>query len=234
MKFSDHSPPLSELTQRAHIKTVSPLSSWNFLKFWDYYYKEKMNELTDRSILPSIDCRFKALELTPFDKVKCVILGQDPYHTKGMAHGLAFSVLPHVSNLPPSLRNIFKEYQDDLGYPEPRNGDLRTWAERGVLLLNTVLTVEEGKPNSHRGIGWEKLCYEVIRSLDGRVQPVVFMLWGKSAQEYTGAVQKGKVLASVHPSPLSASAGWLGSKPFTRCNEALKQLDVEPIDWRLA
>lgn len=214
------------------IKTHSPLSSWEFLKFWDYFFRsmEKGLDYGADKVLPARENWFKALELTPFDKVKCVILGQDPYHTKGMAHGLAFSVLPHVKTLPPSLRNIFKEYQDDLNYPAPRNGDLRTWAERGVLLLNTVLTVEEGKPNSHRGISWERLTYEVVRTLadEGRT---VFILLGKGAQEYKAACGACPTICAPHPSPLAK--GFLGSKIFTRCNEALKSLGVEPINWRL-
>lgn len=215
------------------IKTISPLKSWEFLKFWDHGYSETYERACgeDRNkILPHVAYWFAALELTPFDKVKVVILGQDPYHTKGMAHGLAFSVLPHVKSLPPSLRNIFKEYQDDLGYQPPRSGDLRAWAERGVLLLNTVLTVEEGKPNSHRGIGWEKLTYEVIRSLSDRGK-VAYLLMGKAAQEYAGACVPCPVVKCPHPSPLSK--GFLGSKPFSRVNEELKKLGLKPIDWRL-
>jgi uracil-DNA glycosylase len=214
------------------VKTVSPLKSWEFLRFWDYYYTYMLPQfLTRPNVLPAYENWFKALELTPFDKVKVVILGQDPYHTKGMAHGLAFSVLPHINRIPPSLQNIFREYCSDLNYPKPRNGDLRSWAERGVLLLNTVLTVEEGKPNSHRGIGWEKLTYEVVRALAGRGS-VCYLLWGIQAQEYAAACEACPVVRSPHPSPLSK--GFLGSKPFTKCNEALKQLGIDPIDWRLA
>lgn len=215
-----------------HVKTVSPLSSWGFLKFWDKPWEDVAKHLAmcKGNVLPSQEHMWAALAMTPFEKVKCVILGQDPYHTRGMAHGLAFSVLPHVRRIPPSLANIFREYQSDLNYPKPRNGDLRTWAERGVLLLNTVLTVEEGKPNSHRGIGWEKLTYEVVRALAGR-GGVCFVLWGIQAQEYSAACEDCPVVRSAHPSPLAK--GFLGSKPFSRVNEALKSLNIEPIDWRL-
>ena len=214
------------------------LKSWEFLKFWNtvYYPAEGLEDhlikcwRAGESVLPAEENIFKALELTPFDKVKCVILGQDPYHTKGMAHGLAFSVLPHIKNLPPSLRNIFRELQDDIGCVQPRNGDLRTWAERGVLLLNTVLTVEEGKPLSHKNIGWEKLCFEVCKALSKR-GGVVFLLMGKQAAEYRGACENAPCIVTPHPSPLSK--GFLGSKPFSRVNEELKKLNIEPIDWSL-
>lgn len=178
--------------------------------------------------LPRRQWWFHALELTPFNKVKCVILGQDPYPTKGHAHGLAFSVQPHVRRLPKSLVNIFTEYRSDLGYLAPRSGDLTVWAERGVLLLNTILTVEEGKPLSHAGLGWEKLTYEIVRALDERTG-VVFCLWGKRAQEYQGALRSSPVVCSAHPSPLSANKGFFGSKPFTRINSHLN----EPINWKL-
>lgn len=211
------------------------LDSWKFLKFWkspafDYICNNWNKICHPAKILPHIDNWFQALELTPFNRVKVVILGQDPYHTKGMAHGLAFSVLPHIKRLPPSLRNILKEYQEDLRLPQPSSGDLRAWAERGVLLLNTVLTVEEGKPNSHAGIGWEKLTYEIIRNLAERGN-VVFVLWGTKANEYAAACGTCPVVSSPHPSPLAK--GFIGSKPFSRCNEELKRLGLEPIDWRL-
>ena len=205
------------------------IKGWKFLKFWKHGYPEVERYLSKCDSYLPYDC-YAALRLTPFDKVKCVILGQDPYHTKGMAHGLAFSVLPHVKTLPPSLRNIFKEYQSDLDYPPPRNGDLRLWAERGVLLLNTILTVEEGKPLSHKNIGWEQLTYEIVRAL-GERGGTVFLLMGKVAQEYQGACGSCPVVSTAHPSPLSK--GFAGSKPFSRVNEELSKLGIEPIDWRL-
>jgi uracil-DNA glycosylase len=220
---------------------MGALESWKFLKFFGKDtrgltdpkcgFREVRTILRDKdNVLPRQEDWFKALELTPFDKVKVVILGQDPYPTKGHAHGLAFSVQPHVRSLPPSLRNILKEYQSDLGYPAPRSGDLREWAERGVLLWNTILTVEEGKPLSHAGIGWEKLTYEIIKALADRGK-VVMVLWGKKAQEYTALCHPLPVVASPHPSPLSK--GFLGSKPFTRVTEALVSQGVEPVEWRL-
>ena len=216
------------------IRTHSPLASWNFLKFWDFYNEKLAKDLDSNShrppILPPKADWFKALELTPFEKVKVVLLGQDPYHTKGMAHGLAFSVLPHVKKIPPSLQNIFREYQTDLGFCAPRNGDLRLWAERGVLLLNTILTVEEGKANSHKGLGWERLTYEICKALSKR-GGVVFLFMGKQAAEYRGAVEDAPCIITPHPSPLAK--GFSGSKPFSKVNEELKKLGVEEIDWRL-
>ena len=214
-----------------YIKTVSPLESWSFLRFWDYYYnvlQPKFDDMDMDKVLPVSDW-FRALRLTPFEEVKCVILGQDPYPTPGHAMGLAFSVFPHVSPLPRSLKNIFREYQDDLGYPAPRNGDLTSWAKEGVLLLNTCLTVEAGKANSHVGLGWEKLTYEVVRSL-GEKRDVVFVLWGKTAQEYSAACGGCHIISSVHPSPLSANKGFLGSRPFSRVN---RYLGDRAINWRL-
>lgn len=205
------------------------MDSWKFLKFWkgrayaDLWYGTQ-------NALPPVRDRFKAFELTPFEKVKCVILGQDPYPTPGHAMGLAFSVYPHIRPIPPSLRNIFREYVDDLGYPFPRTGDLTPWAKEGVLLLNTIFTVEAGKSNSHAGIGWEKLTYEVISAL-GNSGRVVFCLWGKNAQEYQSACKDSPVVALAHPSPLSASKGFFGSKPFSRVNEYLGK--ERAITWRL-
>ena len=208
------------------------IDSWKHLKFWKHRQSLVESFLkTDTNYLPRKEDWYKALELTPFDKVKVVLLGQDPYHTKGMAHGLAFSVLPHNKSIPGSLRNLFKEYQTDLGYPEPRNGDLRVWAERGVLLLNTILTVEEGKTLSHKGIGWEMLTYEICKKL-AATGKVVFILLGKKAQEYQAACDPCPVVEAAHPSSLS-SKYFYGSKIFTKANEELKKINVEPIDWRL-
>lgn len=216
------------------IRTHSPLKSWEFLRWWKHEWPEMEKRIREYNgiTLPHRRDLFKALELTPFAKVKCVILGQDPYPTTGHAMGLCFSVFPHVRPLPRSLRNIFQEYSSDLGYPHPRFGDLSPWAAQGVLLLNTVLTVEAGRPNSHAGIGWEKLTYEILSTL-GRVHErdrPVFVLWGRSAQEYAGAVRGSCVVSSAHPSPLSASKGFFGSRPFSRVNEHLKGRE---INWRL-
>ena len=205
------------------------IKGWKFLKFWKHGYPEVERYLSKCDSYLPYDC-YAALRLTPFDKVKCVILGQDPYHTKGMAHGLAFSVLPHVKTLPPSLRNIFKEYQSDLDYPPPRNGDLRLWAERGRLLLNSVLTVEEAKPGSHKGIGWERLTFEILTVLNEDDRPKVFMFWGKDAQQFNARISNPKhlLLTAPHPSPLAK--GFLGCKHFSKASEFLN----EPKDvWRL-
>jgi len=216
---------------------VEHLKGWSKLKFWKYGYYDVGDWIAENSklslILPARDKWFTALELTPFDKVKVVILGQDPYPTKGFAHGLAFSVLPHNKKLPQTLQNLLKEYEVDLGYPKPRNGDLRVWAERGVLLLNAILTVEEGRPLSHKGIGWEILTYEICKKL-AATGKVVFILLGKQAQAYKAACDPCPVVEAPHPSPLSAHLGFHGSKIFTRTNEELKKLSVEEVDWRLS
>ena len=215
------------------IETVSLLQSWSFLKFWDYYYSKGMDKIEG---LPRVEHRFKALELTPFQEVKCVLLAQDPYPTQGHAHGLAFSVPVSVRNIPGSLRNIFKEYQSDLGFSTPRSGDLSDWARRGVLLLNAVLTVGKS-PGSHRGLGWEKLTYEIIRSLNDKRgvddgDGIVFLLWGRQAQEYRALIDNPRhlTLCAAHPSPLNRGIGFFGTKPFSKANEFLGE---RKIDWRL-
>lgn len=206
------------------------IEGWRHLRFWKQTYKDMK---VPQPCLPLKDNWFNSLRSTPFDKVKVCILGQDPYHVRGHAYGYCFGCLPHVSPLPPSLTNIFKEYMDDLGYPKPRTGDLRVWAERGVLLQNTILTVEEGKPNSHKGVGWEKLTYEIIRSLSDRGK-VCFILWGKQASDYKALIGSDcRVLTAPHPSPYSANSGFFGSKPFSKSNALLKEMGVEPVDWRL-
>jgi uracil-DNA glycosylase len=186
-------------------------------------------------VLPSADCVFATLELTPFEQVRVVILGQDPYHDVGQAHGLAFSVLPGVK-LPASLRNIFKELADDLGCPKPGHGCLTGWAKQGVLLLNTVLTVRAHEANSHRGQGWEAFTDAVIAALSNRTDPLIFVLWGKPAQAKAKLVDTDKhvVLRSAHPSPLSAHNGFFGSKPFSRINDKLRSWDQVPIEWRIS
>jgi uracil-DNA glycosylase len=171
----------------------------------------------------------------PFDSVRVLIVGQDPYPTPGHAVGLSFSVAPDVRPIPRSLDNIFKEYVSDLGYPAPTSGDLTPWAEQGVMLLNRVLTVRPGNPASHRGKGWEAVTECAIRALVARPQPLVAVLWGRDASTLkpmlTGA--KCMTIESVHPSPLSASRGFFGSRPFSRTNELLAELGAEPVDWRL-
>ena len=171
----------------------------------------------------------------PFDKVRVLIVGQDPYPTPGHAVGLSFSVAPEVSPLPRSLANIFTEYTADLGYPGPGTGDLTPWSERGVMLLNRVLTVRPGTPASHRGKGWESVTECAIRALVARDTPMVAILWGRDASTLKPmlAGTKCSVIESPHPSPLSASRGFFGSRPFSRANELLAQLGAEPVDWRL-
>lgn len=171
----------------------------------------------------------------PFDAVRVLIVGQDPYPTPGHAVGLSFSVAPDVRPLPRSLANIFAEYRSDLGYPEPSSGDLTPWAQRGVLLLNRVLTVQPGNPASHRGRGWEAVTECAIRALADRGQPLVAVLWGRDASSLAPILSGGRsaVIESAHPSPLSASRGFFGSRPFSRANELLAGMGAEPVDWRL-
>lgn len=191
-------------------------------------------EYKTQKIHPDMYHIFEALELTPYEKVKVVILGQDPYHGANQAHGLSFSVQPGVK-IPPSLNNIYKELQSDLGIKPVNHGNLVSWAKQGVLLLNTVLTVREGQAYSHRGQGWERLTDTIIEKLNEREQPVVYILWGKPAQEKMKMIDRSKhiILTSSHPSPLSAHRGFLGSKPFSKTNDALLALGEQPIDWQL-
>ncbi len=172
----------------------------------------------------------------PFDDVRVLIVGQDPYPTPGHAVGLSFSVAPDVRPLPRSLANIFTEYSADLGYPPPGNGDLTPWARRGVMLLNRVLTVRPGLPASHRGKGWEAVTECAIRALAARDQPLVAILWGRDAGTLKPMLAEGRCAAieSPHPSPLSASRGFFGSRPFSRANELLVGMGADPVDWRLA
>lgn len=169
----------------------------------------------------------------PFEDVRVLVVGQDPYPTPGHAVGLSFSVSPDTRPVPRSLANIFKEYESDLGFPRPANGDLTPWADQGVLLLNRVLTVRPGEPASHRGKGWEAVTEQAIRALVARVSPLVAVLWGKDAQTLVPLLEDTPVVASVHPSPMSADRGFFGSTPFSRVNELLDELGEEPVDWRL-
>lgn len=207
------------------------MEHWNELKFWkSKTWFDIIDQMTD-DVLPPCGVRYRCFDETPFKDVRCVILGQDPYHTRGVATGLAFDVHPHTK-IPPTLRNILKEYSNDLGYPTPRSGSLLGWARNNVLLLNTSLSVVRGRPGSHKDIGWYKLTSEVLMRLSAVTdRPIVFMLWGKDAQEYRGLIDEDKhlVIASAHPSPFSAHRGFIGSKPFTRCNDYLDK----PINWRL-
>ena len=185
------------------------------------------------SIFPDGKYIFRALDLCPLDQVKVVILGQDPYPTKGHAHGLCFSVEEHVKPLPKSLQNIYKELFNDIGKPISSNGSLVSWAEQGVLLLNSVLTVVEGKPESHAGKGWERFTDAVIKVLAEQKKEIVYLLWGSKAQQKAGFVDQTEnlVLTSVHPSPLSAHRGFFGSGHFSKTNAYLTEKGKAPINW---
>ena len=188
---------------------------------------------TGKTIYPHNDDIFAALNLTPFDKVKVVILGQDPYHGPNQAHGLCFSVKPGVKT-PPSLVNIFKELKEDLGITPPTNGCLDAWAKQGVLLLNNVLTVEDGKAGSHHLKGWEQFTDKIIELLNEKKENLVFILWGSPAQKKASKVDAKKhfIIKSVHPSPLSSYRGFFGSKPFSQTNTYLNSKGIKPIEWR--
>lgn len=187
-----------------------------------------------KTIYPRGDEYFAALNLTPLDKVKVVIIGQDPYHGPGQAHGLCFSVRDGV-RFPPSLLNIFKELKEDMGIDIPKSGSLTKWAEQGVLLLNAVLTVEDGKAAAHQGKGWEQFTDRIVHILNEEKEHIVFILWGSYAQKKAAFVDRKKhyVLESVHPSPLSAHRGFFGTKPFSKANAYLKAHGIPEIDWSL-
>ena len=203
----------------------------------DYYLslrKFLVNEYRTRTIYPDMYDIFNALHYTPYKDVKGVILGQDPYHGPNQAHGLSFSVKPGVP-APPSLINIFKELNSDLGCYIPNNGYLKKWADQGILLLNTVLTVRAGQPNSHKNKGWEHFTDRVISLLNEREDPVVFILWGRNAQAKQDLITNPHhyIIKSPHPSPYSANRGFLGSRPFSKTNNFLKSIGKEPIDWQI-
>lgn len=209
-------------------KEISKPYFTKLMQFVKNEYSEKPEK-----IFPREDQIFRALNLCPLDKVKVVILGQDPYPTRGYAHGLCFSVEENVKPFPKSLNNIFKELESDLDIPVPSNGSLERWAEQGVLLLNVVLTVEEGKAESHAKKGWENFTEAVIEVLNARSEGLVYLLWGTKAREKAALVndEENLVLTSVHPSPLSAYRGFLGSKHFSQTNNYLIEQGKEPINW---
>jgi len=221
------------------------LDNQHFGNAWDEVLKEEFEkpyystlreflkkEYAEATVFPQVSDLWTAFKRTPFNEVKVVILGQDPYHGPGQAHGLSFSVKPGVK-IPPSLRNMFKELATDIGCPIPENGTLTGWADQGVLMLNTVLTVRQGLAHSHRKQGWETFTDQVIRHLSDREKPVVFLLWGRPAQEKKKFIDATRhaIIESVHPSPLSASRGFLGSRPYSQANETLKAWNEDPIDW---
>lgn len=199
----------------------------------DLYYRIR-DEYQNYQIFPDANDIFNAFDFTPLAEVKVVILGQDPYHNNGQAHGLSFSVKPEVE-IPPSLVNIYQELHDDLGCRIPNNGYLKKWADQGVLLLNTVLTVRAHNANSHRGIGWEQFTDAAIRAVNALDRPVVFMLWGRPAQNKKALLDNPKhlILEAPHPSPLSAYRGFFGCRHFSQANAFLEAHQIEPIDWQI-
>ena len=216
-------------------------ASWKSLlaeEFQKPYFIQLKNflleEKTIHAVFPPGDKIFNAFDLTPFDNVKVVILGQDPYHGRGQAHGLCFSVNPGIA-FPPSLVNIFKELKTDLGIMPPSSGELSAWAKQGVLLLNTVLTVRENTADSHKNKGWEQFTDSVIKQISEKKEHVVFILWGNNAKVKTQIIDASKhcILTAAHPSPLSATRGFFGCAHFSKTNEYLKNKNIEPIDWRL-
>lgn len=202
------------------------------------YYRELQSflkaERKSHEVYPPEEEVFSAFELTPFEKVKVVILGQDPYHGEGQAHGLSFSVKKGIKS-PPSLANIYKELKTDLGFEIPKHGNLENWARQGVLLLNTVMTVRKAEANSHQGKGWEIFTDQVIEKLSSEKSNLVFILWGGPSQKKASKVNPDHhhLIISPHPSPLSSYRGFFGSKPFSRTNEFLKSTGATPIDWSL-
>ena len=203
----------------------------------EYYLKLRAflkDEYTNHTVYPDMYELFSALKVTGYADTKIVIIGQDPYHEPNQAHGMCFSVKPGVQ-IPPSLLNMYKELRDEYGYDIPNNGYLLPWAQQGVLLLNSALTVRDGMANSHRGKGWETFTDCVIEKLNSRTEPVIFLLWGNNAKEKARLITNPchHILTTVHPSPLSASRGFFGCGHFAKTNELLKEMGKEPIDWQI-
>ena len=213
---------------------LAPLSPEFKKPYYANLYKKIREEYASTQIFPPSDEIFTAFELTPLAEVKVVIIGQDPYHGDGQAHGLCFSVKPDIET-PPSLVNIYKELNSDLGCYIPNNGYLTKWAKQGVLMLNTVLTVRAHQANSHRGIGWEEFTDAAIRILNEQDRPIVYLLWGKPAQMKKTMLNNPKhlILEAPHPSPLSAYRGFFGCQHFSKTNEFLRENGLEPIDWQI-
>ena len=220
---------------------TNPLESWKEITI-EYDLKEFLNPIKKRiseislqkkKIFPHKEDIFRAFELTPFEKVKVIILGQDPYHGINQANGLAFSVNKDIK-FPPSLLNIFKEYSTDLNLPIPSDGDLSGWAKQGVLLINSILTVESGSPGSHKDFGWEQFTNQIIKALNDKKSNLVFIFWGAYAQSKKIFVDSSRhlIITSPHPSPLSAHKGFFGSRPFSKTNDYLRKHKKEEIDWQ--
>ena len=213
---------------------LEPMSAEFKKPYYRKLYNTVKSEYESREIYPAPDDIFNAFAFTPLARVKVVILGQDPYHEPGQAHGLSFSVKPGVA-IPPSLVNIYQELHDDLGCTIPNHGCLTKWAKQGVLLLNTVLTVRAHQANSHKGIGWEEFTDAAIMALNSQERPIVFILWGSPAQRKKAMLNNPDhlILTAPHPSPLSAHRGFFGSRPFSKTNEFLLSHGVEPVDWQI-
>jgi len=220
--------PLTDLVDAGWAHALEPVAD-DVARMGDFLRAEAA---AGRGYLPAGDDVLRSLT-RPFDDVRVLVVGQDPYPTPGHAMGLSFSVRPGVRPIPRSLANIFRELVDDVGVATPSSGDLSRWADRGVLLLNRVLTVSPGKPGSHRGKGWETVTEQAIRALVARDRPLVAILWGRDAQSLAPLLGTTPIVASVHPSPLSASGGFFGSKPFSRVNALLTAAGADPIDWAL-
>ena len=213
---------------------LAPLEEEFKKPYYKKLYEKVKEEYQTHEVFPDSNDIFNAFEFTPLSEVKVVILGQDPYHDVGQAHGLCFSVKPDVK-IPPSLVNIYQELRDDLGCTIPNNGYLVKWAKQGVMLLNTVLTVRAHSANSHRWIGWEEFTDAAIRVLNEQDRPIVFILWGRPAQKKKAMLNNPKhlILESPHPSPLSARGGFFGSRPFSKTNDFLEENGLTPIDWQI-
>jgi uracil-DNA glycosylase len=220
--------PLSNIVEAGWATALDPVKD-QIAKMGDFLREQVA---AGKRYLPSGENVLRAFK-QPFDDVKVLIVGQDPYPTPGHPVGLSFSVDPKVTRLPGSLVNIFAEYSADLGFPAPANGDLSRWAERGVLLLNRVLTVEPGKPGSHRGKGWEEVTEQAIRALAARDRPLVAILWGRDARNLASVLGDVPRIESAHPSPMSAHNGFFGTRPFSRANQLLARQNAEPVDWKL-
>lgn len=220
--------PLNEVVEPGWARGLAPVAG-RIAEMGDFLRAEVA---AGRTYLPSGANVLRAFQ-QPFDDVRVLIVGQDPYPTPGMAIGLSFAVAPEVRRLPGSLVNIFRELQSDLGAPQPSNGDLTPWTRQGVLLLNRALTTAPGKPAAHRGKGWEEVTEQAIRALVSRGKPLVSVLWGRDARNLRPVLGDLPAIESAHPSPMSADRGFFGSRPFSRTNELLERQGAQPVDWRL-
>ena len=220
--------PLSEVVEPGWAQALEPVAE-RIAAMGEFLRAEVA---AGRRYLPAGENVLRAFQ-QPFHEVRVLIVGQDPYPTPGHPVGLSFSVAPDVRPLPKSLINIFREYQDDLGFPPPSNGDLSPWTERGVLLLNRALTVAPNRPNSHQGKGWEEITEQAIRALAERGEPLVAILWGRNARNLRPLLSDYPAIESAHPSPMSAAGGFFGSRPFSRTNTLLTKQEAAPIDWKL-